>query len=171
MKRRRFAVFRPESIQAYGRAVISQVDSLHRHTLAIVRLRIRSNINNAPADNTSASLGCSIFSEHYDASCPARMMYAVRYQCSACSVVCQRGVAQTCRILQHSFLRTIGLAMLREPEKLHHSNIVCIPALVSFRKTTPVRSLDADETFLVLRPFRKWSRAFVHHPDQVLIPI
>jgi hypothetical protein len=29
------------------------------------------------------------------------MMHAVRYQCSACSVVCQRGVAQA---LQDAFL-------------------------------------------------------------------
>ena len=57
--------------------------------LTIARLRIRLN-NNTP-DNTSASLGCSIFSEHYDASWPARMKYAVRYRCSARSVVGQRG--------------------------------------------------------------------------------
>lgn len=37
--------------------------------------------------------------------------------------------------LQHKFLRAVGLATMREPEEAAPQQLVCIPTLVSFRKT------------------------------------
>ena len=79
------------------------------------------------------------------------MMHVVRYQCSACSVVCQRGVAQALQDIA-VFLRAIGLAMLREPEEAAPRPHRLYTCFRSFRKTALVRSLDADETFLYVSP-------------------
>ena len=67
-------------------------------------------------------LGCSVFSEHHDASWTARMSALPMLTCSE---VGQRGSGAR---LQHHVLRAIGLAVVREPEELHHSNAVCVRA-------------------------------------------
>ena len=73
--------------------VVPQIDSLlHRHS-------DNSTFAYSPNVNTAGGqyerfVGLQRIFGANDASCPARMMYVVRYQCSAFSVVCQRGVAQ-----------------------------------------------------------------------------
>jgi hypothetical protein len=149
--------------------VVPQIDSsLHRHT-GNSTFAYSRNVNNAPANSTSASLGCSVFSEQNDASCPARTMYAVRYQCSACSVVCQRGVAQALQdVLLFPTRDRAGDAARTRGSCTTATLFVYLHSLISQDSSRP--KLGRGRNVLVLLSFRWWSRAFVHRPEQVFIP-
>jgi hypothetical protein len=43
--------------------VVPQIDPLHRHTGNSTYVCVFANTNNVPADSTSVSLGCNVFSE------------------------------------------------------------------------------------------------------------
>lgn len=125
----------------------------------IVSLRISSTERTGQYE---ASLGCSVFSELYNASWPARMSTQCATDAQAAVMVGQRGVAQSCRTAAQFLTRD------RAGEETAPRQLVCIPALGSIYKTISTRAWTV-ETLLPSVLSHGSPERFVH-PNQVFVP-
>ena len=132
--------------------------------LAIACLCILSNINNTP-EIAGMSLGCSMFSEHHDASCPARRNTHCATDAQRTLCVGQRGSGATCsaaQVLPHGRAGNAAYPS-KTPQHGKYTRVgLILPEHIRLK-------LGRGRNVVNHRSFRG-PRAFVDHADQVLVP-